>query len=318
MSAITGCHWSYILAAPSVGVSMMAQTGGKQHCTYPQQDVAQSLFCMSAQGVGLMRLAAVHVYCMQVHDEDTVLWMVIFHHKQARRSQKQLVQQLLEPVVRCPFLSSWTLAALIGAQGTTDGLFRDWTPLLAQLSAFLQDRMYPPRRQRGKLLFASDKFKKMVPAMPASWAEGCRKQHQVSAARIMSWSLPVSAVHDAVRQVVQTGKPELLSATPPPAMRAISGGCSWEVAGGAWPGEGGVMVAFCTRVYTPCGKALVNFMQSLTVNGECVGRRHESFFSSRSGDNLSAVLRVDRMNGGWNRPRGRLRVCPVLATLILS
>lgn len=230
-----------------------------------------------------------------------MLWVVVWQHRDARGEvQKQAVQQLLEPLVRCPYLSARTLAALIASGGTSGGLLQQMVPKLAKLAAYLQ--LMPLRRKGRQLLFSAASFKGMGIDMPASWGAGCRQLSASPAARVtVKWTVPVSAIRGLVREFVESGRSTLLVALGR-TQRPIGQGVCWNLVVGVWRFADSVGVAFCTDVQAFCGRnVLVRSSQSLTVNGEAfVTNQRQARFNDPDGRVLTAVLRVGSMDDGWN------------------
>ena len=121
--------------------------------------------------------------------EDTVLYTAQAYIKaQQSPQQKQAALQQLAQLLRCPHLSHFWLTA---AKNSTDDQFvlKPAQQQAGFLLAFLQVQ------PRGR--FDSQRYNKLMPDAPASWALGPRQILPAPRSVTVSWQLPVSELKEA-------------------------------------------------------------------------------------------------------------------------
>lgn len=260
-------------------------------------------------------------YClMQLYGEDAVLITVMQHYDLLHtRHEKEAAIQLLEPLIRCPYLSPTGLAMV--ATGTvasqrlaaTAGRTRSPSgkPMLQplqlesslpsghvlKLTAFLQversQRIGGVHGMRGS--FNSTEFKQLVPDAPSSWGRGCRLLQPTPSSFTLQWSPPVAKLRDMCARAWSTRKTQVLCS--PEGDSVFHSGCTWSISILCSASDKGSTMLVGLRTQSPFKPLLTHFTAISVAVGIMQVHTPSPVSSFSSTINL---ISVGPMKKGWD------------------
>jgi hypothetical protein len=123
---------------------------------------------------------------------------------QPTEQQQQTAQQLLAPLVRCPYLSPFWLTATLVSPSADKLLLGSYIPQIRQLAPFLQ--AYSAQ-------VAASSIRQIIPTAPSSWAQ---QQHiHISGQPVelasLYWSVPWVEITQACCQAAHKGRSVFLA-----------------------------------------------------------------------------------------------------------
>lgn len=129
---------------------------------------------------------------LQVASEDTVLYTAQQYINQLAEQQQAHARQRLAPLIRCPHLSRYWLAASVTSAADT--------MLLAELRPHLRHLLILGEAKPGYTVDGTDvREGGLLAGAPASWAMGRRVSKPVSSVQLL-WRLDVSALRNSAHR----------------------------------------------------------------------------------------------------------------------
>ena len=139
----------------------------------------------------------IRMAALQVASEDTILYTAQQYIDQLGGEQQDLARQRLAPLIRCPHLSRYWLAASVNSAKADTMLLAELRPHLRRLLMLVEAK--PGYTVDSTDLRVGGAPGVLLPGAPASWALGRRASKPVASVQV-EWQLDVSALRDAARR----------------------------------------------------------------------------------------------------------------------